>query len=310
MNDPLLVVIVTHNSARFLPGCLAALPAALRPQPEAPPLPHRVVVVDNASRDATVAWARGRPEITLICHRTNAGYARGVNAAAQRFPGHVLMLNPDTVPQPGSLARLYRTLREHPDAGAVGPALLTPTGEVDPRGARAWPSVWSEVWDKLGGPWRWPDHPWSRRCYLGRWLAQRTSPSAVPALSGAALLVRREAWDAVRGMDTRFWLYHEDTDLCYRLWQAGWTCLYDPRARVVHYGGGSSPAPRLHLGLTALTSTETYFRLHRGARVAWMYRLLMGALAVGKMPYWLARGRWDHVRVQVAVLQWAWGKRR
>ena len=307
---PISIIIVTHNAIRHLPRCLAALPTAWHTTEPPNPPPYHLFIVDNASSDGTIAWVQARyPDVWLHVNTENRGFAAAVNLAARNTEGDLLLLNPDTVPRPGSLYRLWRTLYTYPNAAAVGPLLLTPRGEVDPRGARTWPTLWREGWDKVGA-WRWPDHPWSRRYYLGRTLASRHGPQPVPALSGAAMLVRREAWEEVKGMDEGFWLYAEDTDLCRRLWMAGWVCLYEPRAAVVHTGGGSvSSAQSLALGIAALASLERYFRKHHGQGYALAYRGLMAVLALGKGLYWLSRRNRYHVRVQGAVLAWAFGWR-
>ncbi len=307
------VIIVTHNSLPYLHRCLNALPAAWQDAGSKQGIPYRVLVVDNASTDGTVAWmSRQGASFRWHAFAENRGFAAAVNWAVQTDPEEddILLLNPDTLPLPGSLHRLWQTLAEYPQAAVVGPAVLKPQGGIDPRGARTFPSLRREAWDKLGA-WRWPRHPWSRRYYLGEELAEREEPQPVPALSGAVMLIRRVAWQQVGGMDERFWLYMEDIDLCRRLQQAGWMCLYEPRARVVHWGGGSvSPANALAMGMVALSSTEKYFRKHHGWTYALAYRWLMASLALLKGVYWGIRGDAYHLRVQAAVLSWALGRWR
>ena len=298
------VIIVTHNNRRHILACLAALPAALG-QPADAAFPA-VIVVDNASRDGTPDLVRDAyPRVSLIRLGENAGWARAINLAARTCADDLLLLNPDTVPRPGSLKALLVALAHHPRAGAVGPALLTPAGAMAAESARAFPSLWRELMDKVGAVRRWPGRPVLGAYHVGR----DVTPRPVPVLSGAAMLVRRAAWDDVGGLDEGFWLYAADTDLCRRLWDAGWTCLYWPRARVVHFGAGSvSAAKQVDLGIAAMAAMAQYFRKHHGRAHALAYRLLMAAVALAKIPYWTLRRSRHHLRVQWRVMAWALGR--
>src|SRR5438132_584044 len=115
----LSVVIVTWNTRELLAACLQALPAAIGE------LEAETWVVDNASSDGTVAMVRERfPEVRVIANAENRGWAGGNNQALKQSAGsHLLLLNADTVPRPGSLAALVRFLDQHPDVGVCGPML-------------------------------------------------------------------------------------------------------------------------------------------------------------------------------------------
>ncbi len=295
--SPIHVIIVTYNSKSHILPCLAALPAAFGPTP------FVVTVVDNASTDGTPTLVSDvAPHVRLIPLAENTGWARAINLAASLEAGDLLLLNPDTVPLPESLDVLARSLYARPRAGAVGPALLTPAGNVYPESARSHPTLWHEFTDKSGLVRRFPGHRVWGRYHIGQDLRSRP----VPVLSGAALLVRRTAWDEVGGLDERFWLYAGDTDLCRRLWEAGWTCVYSPQARVLHHRGGSiPPGQNVDLGIEALDAMYLYFEKHGGRARALAYRTIMAMLSLAKTPYWVLRGSRYHVKVQARVLRWA-----
>ena len=299
----LTVIIVTHNNAHTLPTCLTSLQRAMDDARARMPLQITVIVVDNASHDRSVEVANSLMEDAHILPLSeNRGFSRAVNLAAAQDQGHLWLLNPDAFPAEDALFTLLHTFREYPDVAAVGPALIRPDGVIAPEGARAFPTLWHEVMDKTGLAFRRAGWPLIGGYYLG----EELTPRPVPVLSGAALLVRREAWDAVGGLDETFWLYGEDTDLCTRLGRQGWRCFYQPRARVIHLGGASGREEnRLMLGLVALESMRRYFHIHRGRRAAILYRVLMMLLAAGKWGYWILRGDPAHVRVQQAIMRWA-----
>jgi len=292
------VIIVTHNNEPHIRACLDALPAAWQGRP------YHVTLVDNASQDRTVSIVEHtHPEVRVLPLRTNTGFAQAVHRAYSPKATMTLLLNPDTVPLPGSLARLEETLNSWPTVGAVGPALVSPDGRIDPRSARSFPSLWREFMDKLGVASRYPNSLLTGRYYMGT--LKTLEP--VPVLSGAAILIRGQAWRAVNGLDTRFWLYAEDTDFCKRLWQAGWMCVYTPQARVIHVGSGSVPEQeRLSLGIIALDSMYNYMVKHHGPVYGLLYRGLLMLVALIKSIYWALRLNPYHLQVQRVTFHWAW----
>jgi GT2 family glycosyltransferase len=213
------VVIVTYNSAAVLPGCLGSIPAGTT-----------IVVVDNASTDRSAALAEAHGA-TVLRQARNLGFGTACNRGAESVPGaHVLFLNPDARLETGALARLQATLETFADAGAVGPLLAGADGRPALRGGSA-------LHDKPTGP------P----------LPLPEGPCCWPLLTGAALLVRRSAFDALGGFDEAIFLYYEDDDFSLRLRQAGWSLLVEPRARVFHEPGHSSPR-----GFGAVRARETH----------------------------------------------------
>ncbi|NPA90717.1 MAG: glycosyltransferase family 2 protein [Chloroflexi bacterium] len=292
------IIIPTRNNRDHIIACLEALARAVDRARRIHGLTVHTWLVDNASDDGTPQLVRQTTRwVRVLTLERNAGFAHAVNTAAQHTRGDLWLLNPDTRPTPESLSLLLRRLYTAPDIGAVGPALLQADGRPAADGARGEPTLLREWADKVGLTRRYPGM-WGY--HLGRDLRERD----VPVLSGAALLIRRQAWDQVHGLDERFWLYGEDTDVCVRLRAAGWRCTYVPDARVHHLRGGSArPEERLTLGLVALVSMYRYFAKHKGPSYARAYGWTMKGLALIKWAYWRARGRPEHVRVQQAILR-------
>jgi N-acetylglucosaminyl-diphospho-decaprenol L-rhamnosyltransferase len=224
------VVLVTYESAEDLAACLATLPAAAGPHE------LEVVVVDNASRDASAEIAR-RLGIKVLESPTNLGLSRAIDrgAAATAAPW-LLLVNPDTRLASGSLARMLATASADPAIGCVGPHLRNSDGSEYPTGRR-FPSILvGAVHAALGTVW--PGNPATRRYHLAD--LDRSRPVQVDWVSGACMLLRRDAYEAAGRFDAGYFMYFEEMDFCLRLHRAGWRVVYDPGAAVTHILGGST----------------------------------------------------------------------
>ncbi|HEX2190634.1 MAG TPA: glycosyltransferase family 2 protein, partial [Longimicrobiaceae bacterium] len=208
--SPSAVVVVNHNTRELLRACLASLPSGVP-----------AVVVDNASTDGSAEMVRASfPHAVLLADGTNPGYGaaanRGVRACAAE---HVLVLNSDTRLEPGALEALGAHLDRHPRAAVAGPALLNPDGSPQ---ASCFPFPGTLGWLLENDP----VAPLAVRIpgLRGRLLC--ASPprraAAVPWVLGAALAVRRSAFEEVGGFDEAYFMYFEEVDLCRRLASAGW----------------------------------------------------------------------------------------
>jgi N-acetylglucosaminyl-diphospho-decaprenol L-rhamnosyltransferase len=224
------IVIVSWNTRALMLDCLAALPAACAP------LAWEAIVVDNGSTDDSVAAIRAAfPATRLFVNEHNAGFAaannQGMRAAGGRY---FLLLNSDTLPEPGSIAALARHADEHPRAGLIGPRLLNADGSFQ---ASCWhlPALGDELLNATGLGVRFvrPEYPGfaEREC---------TEPRVVGCITGAAMLARREAVAQAGGMCEDYFMYGEEPDWCWRMARAGWATRHYPGARIVHLGGQST----------------------------------------------------------------------
>jgi N-acetylglucosaminyl-diphospho-decaprenol L-rhamnosyltransferase len=209
----LAVVLVCHDSANDLPAALGALAPQLQPGDE-------LVIVDNDSHDGTAdAARRAAPEARVIESRKNLGFAGGAVAGADASTAPlILFLNPDCVPAPSALSELRRCADERPGWGAWQALVTLPDGDrINTAG---------NVVHFLGIGWAGG---------LGQPVENvERDLHEVGFASGAALVVRRAAWDAVGGFDPRFFMYSEDLDLSLRLRLAGWGVGIAPTALVAH----------------------------------------------------------------------------
>lgn len=205
-----------------------------------------LVLVNNGGRSEVAERVAQEPWVSLVDAGGNLGYGRAANLGARggRSPW-IVVANPDLVWEPGSLDALLDAAERNPGAGSLGPRLLNSDGTVYPS-ARAVPSLRLGAGHALLGR-VWPSNPYSRTYRQ----LNETAPAAEREtgwLSGACLVLRREAFEAVGGFDESYFMFFEDLDLGQRIGEAGWTNVYVPSAHVTHVQGVSwkkSPAPMI-----------------------------------------------------------------
>ena len=224
------VVCVTYGPGPELEDFVVSLRAATT-------APLEVVLVDNGG-DRTVADRVAREHgCRVVGDGSNLGYGAGANlGAAGAEQPWLVVANTDLVWHPGSLDALLEAGDRHTDAGSLGPALLNPDGTRYPS-ARELPSLTQGVGHALLGR-LWPTNPWTA-AYQRRQETVLDDERPAGWLSGACLLLRREAFEQVGGFDESYFMFFEDLDLGERLGLAGWRNVHVPAAEVTHVGGTS-----------------------------------------------------------------------
>jgi GT2 family glycosyltransferase len=227
------LVVVSWNTRELLARCLASMAEAVQAGRAA------VCVVDNDSGDGSAEMVEAEyPWALLVRSGGNLGFGPAVNLGVRLAPRTpwVAPCNADIALEPGALERLLEAGGDSGRVGAVAPVLVEEDGEPQ-HSVYPFPGVWFTLLFSLGlhhVSARWAD----RHCIPGSW--DRWRRREVPWVIGAVLLVRRTAWDEVGGFDEEQWMYAEDLDLGWRLHRAGWSTLYVPEARVIHYGSAAA----------------------------------------------------------------------
>lgn len=256
----LTVVVVSFNTVDLLRACLQSVFAHV------PAEGLRVVVVDNASADESVAMVREEfAQALMIANETNVGYAAAVNQGMRAIPAdQVLILNSDIEVRAGSVEELQRVMAEDAQVGMAGPELVLPDGRVQ--------ETWGEGFS-LGEFARQQllvDKVWRRKVSNAgetpalRVEGEKAGWQEVAHLHGAALLVRGEALEAVGELDEGYFMYCEDSDWCLRLRRGGWKLAYVPGATMLHHHGASSRQVRGEMIASYNLAAARYFRLHEG----------------------------------------------
>jgi GT2 family glycosyltransferase len=266
------VAVVSYNTRELLRACLESVDAEGAAE---------VVVADNASTDGSPDLVRAEhPRATLLSNRANPGFGAAANqAVAACTAPYVLLLNADTRLEAGALAALTDHLDRHPGAAVVGPRLVNPDGTLQPS-CNHFPTPVHAVLVRTAAGRLLARTPLVRRAYLPGWSHDR--PRAVPWLKGAALALRREAFEQVGGFDPGFFVYFEEVDLCYRLAEAGWEVHFTPAARVMHVEGASTVQHRSDTTLRWFANAERFYHRHWSAGRLRRLRLGLGAVLLQK----------------------------
>jgi GT2 family glycosyltransferase len=276
-------VIVNYNSGAELHAALQSIAGDLEA------FAWEAVVVDNASWDGSdVAAEAFAPRVRLVRNADNVGFGRGVNQGVRTTTAPlVLVLNPDCQLRPGAVAAMHRELDAHDGCAVVGPRILDPDGSVQ-GSARGDPDMLTGVFGRTGA---------LRRLLPGLRVASRNvvtdeamrsgaSSTVVDWVSGACMLLRRDAFEAVGGFDERYFLYWEDADLCRRLRARGFHVRYVPGAVAVHRVGQSSRTAQAASVRAFHASAYRYYATHVAPAAFSPKRLLARVLLAARC--WVA----------------------
>ena len=237
----LSIIIVNYNVKEFLENALVSIERALRERlRDGRTIEGEVIVVDNASDDGSVELVRKRfPHVHLIENKENVGFARGNNIALAQARGrYILLINPDTIIQEDTLQVMIDFFDERSDVGVAGCKILNPDGTLQLACRRSFPSPWVSFTKTTGLSAVFP-----RSKLFGRYNLTYLDPNQtyeVDAISGSFIMVRREVYECVGGLDENFFMYGEDLDWCYRIQKAGWKIFYVSMTQIIHYKGESS----------------------------------------------------------------------
>ncbi len=228
------VIIVNYNVEFFLEQCLNSVQKALEN------VSGQVFVIDNNSIDGSVEMVERKfPQFNLIANKDNKGFSKANNQGILLADAeYILLLNPDTVVEEDTFSKVIEYMDAHPKTGGLGVRMLDGKGQFLPESKRGLPSPAVAFYKIFGLSKLFPKSKKFGQYHAGHLSEFETNE--IDILSGAFMLMRKEAIDKVGLLDEAFFMYGEDIDLSYRIQKGGYNNVYFPETRIIHYKGEST----------------------------------------------------------------------
>lgn len=217
-----------------------------------------IMVVDNSSDEDVMILKQRFTCIHLLPNPKNIGFGAAVNQAILRSRApYVVLINPDAYVESGFFKKILACMQNDPSIGILGPKVLDYDGTVQ-GSARAFPNLLTGFFGRNSYLTKmFPNNAISRANILNL-NCPKDQTMAVDWVSGACMVIRREALVKTGHLDERFFMYWEDADLCRRMWENGWKVVYYPKAVAHHQVGQSS---RTHPYLTIMYFHKSALKL-------------------------------------------------
>jgi len=264
----LSIIIVSYNTEDILKNALS------RVYQQTGLDNFEVIVVDNASADNSCDMVeREFPQVKLIRHDSNDGFAAGNNIGIREAKGdYILLLNSDAYVFDDTLKMTVDYMEANPTVGIMGAQLLCEDGSPQPS-ARDFPTPWQKFRVMTGLDARNPSYETYYDYYKAE-IREVPQPRKVGWVPGTYFMIRREVIDEIGTLDELFFMYFEEVDYCFRATQAGWDIVFNPAVSVIHLGGQSSLATNKQVSRQGrqmidirVNSEYDYFKKHMGRRM-------------------------------------------
>ncbi|MDN3694601.1 glycosyltransferase family 2 protein [Chryseobacterium tructae] len=230
MNMKLSIIIVNYNVAQLLRNCLLSIQKYVKD------LEYEVIVIDNASTDSS--WKdliTEFPEVHFIASEINGGFSKANNTAIQAAKGeYILLLNPDTELEGFYMKEVLDFSDSQPDFGCLGIRMHDADGHFLPESKRSVPDMFNSF-EKLFTNFK----KNNSKSYYRNDLEENVI-AEVEVMTGAFLLLKKEVYEKVGGLDEAYFMYGEDIDLCYTLIRNGYKNYYYGKASLLHHKGEST----------------------------------------------------------------------
>jgi O-antigen biosynthesis protein len=230
----LTVIIISFNVRDYLKQCLSTVVTASEN------IDCEIFVIDNNSPDdSCVMVEKDFPQVILIKNKINKGFSHANNQAIKLSKGRfILLLNPDTLVNDDTFVKGIRFMNDHPDTGAMGVKMINGEGLFLPESKRAIPTPLTAFFKIFGFSCLFPQSGFFNRYYLINIDNHETSETEI--ISGAFMLISREALVKTGLLDEDYFMYGEDIDFSYRLLQNGFKNYYNPDIQITHFKGKST----------------------------------------------------------------------
>jgi GT2 family glycosyltransferase len=301
----LSVVIVNYNVKFFVEQCLLSVRQAVAAMDA-----HygqdscEVFLVDNNSVDGSCEMVAEKfPEVILIANRENTGFSKANNQAIRISQGeYVLLLNPDTVVEKDTFLKTVLFMDQHPDAGGLGVKMLDGKGIFLPESKRGLPTPEVAFYKIFGLSALFKNSKRFGRYHLT--YLDKDKNHEIEVLSGAFMLMRKEALDKVGLLDEDYFMYGEDIDLSYRIIKGGYKNYYFADTRIIHYKGESTKKSSVNYVFVFYRAMIIFANKHFSGGNAGLFSLIIN------MAIWLRAGialtRRFFVKASMPLFDFAW----
>lgn len=265
----LTVIVVNYNVEYFLDQCLTSVRKASEG------LNIETIVVDNASMDGSVEMLEKKySDLHLILNRDNVGFSKANNQGIEMAQGkYVLLLNPDTVVEESSFEKVIEYMDNHPDTGGMGVRMVDGRGNFLPESKRGLPKPMVAFYKIFGLSRIFPKSKRFGQYHLGHLSEFETAE--IDILSGAFMLMRKDALDTIGLLDESFFMYGEDIDLSYRIQKGGYKNVYFPETTIIHYKGESTKKSSVNYVFVFYRAMVIFAKKHFSGNNAWLFSFLI-----------------------------------
>lgn len=264
----LSIIIVTWNVADYIVACLASIYRNINSRYE-----YEIIIVDSASQDNSVELIQSQyPDVKLMEKSENIGYTQGNNIGLEQAKGkYLILLNPDTEILDNALNKMIDYLETHPDVGMIGPHTYNTDGTTQST-RRKFPTkalaFFESTWLQQFAP---------KTMLDNFYLNDQPNDGIFPVdwVQGSALMLRREVFEQIGGLDTGYVMYFEELDWCKRASAENWKCIYLGSAEIIHHGGKSSEQVNIQKHIYFQESKLRYYRKFHGSFFATILRIFL-----------------------------------
>ena len=230
----LSIVIVNYNVKEFLQNLIHSIIKAAKE------IEYEVIIIDNASDDGSVEFIKEKfPQVKLIANKKNLGFSKANNQGLALAGGkYLLLLNPDTLVREDTFQKMIEFFEGTPSAGMAGCKILNPDGTLQLACRRSFPGPWTSFCKVTGLGSLFPNSRIFARYNLT--YLDENQTYEVDAISGSFMMMTKEAYQKVGGLDEQFFMYGEDLDFCYRVQKSGLKVFYVHTTQIIHYKGEST----------------------------------------------------------------------
>ena len=266
-NYDLSIIILNYNVKDLLLKCLESVFKDKQSKS------WQVIVVDNASSDGSVEVLKEKymvshsphlgsgEAIELVKNRENIGFASGNNSAIPYIKAPVvLFLNPDTLVIGNAISKSLEYLMGNPDIGALTCRVELPDGRLDYSSHRGFPTPWNSFCYFSGLSKIFPKSPIFSG-YAATYLDTHTTHE-IDCLTGAFLMVRKIAGDAISWWDSDYFWNGEDIEFCYNLKEKGWKIYFYPEVKIIHWKGSSAKKHRSKTISHGASAMRIFYKKH------------------------------------------------